>query len=519
MPELWMPGAVRVPSSRKITLNRNAFRICTWHTFECPYSWGIVQAAQYLINQASEATFVLHPRTGEVAQLQPVNVGARTLRAGACVTNAFGTIHVQIEVIGYARQPFTSDLTAAGRAGLRDLLEFLHSHGIPYQWATGVRPPVYPGPGVRRIYPTRSGHYFHAGWPCNDHGDPGAIADLWTAAGIGDAPRPAPLPPPAKPIRAGSVWEVVGINANDPDGGLVIRTDPGITQGTYGSPIPNGTRWHATGQGSGPWIQGRTDWMLSNGAAPMWVHSGYLDPVTVTDGPVYETTADRLNIRTGPGSGHGIYGSSMVRGTTWYGTGLVVSGWVQGRSPWMQANNVPPQWVSGDWLREKSDQDVRTIQTLLVSLGHDLDVDGRWGDITEAAARTYAKDFAYPGDVTDHSALITHLEDTMSKIDTLIAKIDELAAPIPLARGTREALGTDLTEMSRDKALELALRASSRAHGTAKGLEAAFATLASQIGGVDVEAVTAAARQGAEDALESVTIEVTAAATATQEEE
>ena len=39
--------------------------------------------------------------------------------------------------------------------------------------------------------------------------------------------------------------------------------------------------------------------------------------------------------------------------------------------------------------------------------------------LTEADARIYAGDYGYAGDVTDHSALLTHLEDTMSKIDEL----------------------------------------------------------------------------------------------------
>src|SRR5690606_21179477 len=50
------------------------------------------------------------------------------------------------------------------------------------------RPPVYPGPGVTKRQPTMSGHFHHAGWVVNNHGDPGRIADPWAIA----PPKPAP---------------------------------------------------------------------------------------------------------------------------------------------------------------------------------------------------------------------------------------------------------------------------------------------------------------------------------------
>ena len=179
MPDLFMPGAIRIESPRRNPLNGNGFRLLTWHTMECPYSWTVEQALRFLIQQGSEA-FVFHPLTGEWGQCQPMDTGARTLKApGGIATNRFGTVHQQVEVIGYAKRPWTEDLTTDGRDGLARGLDFFRSWGIPDQWAFDTPPPAYPGPGVKRAYPSRSGHAYHAGWIGNDHGDPGAIAAPW----------------------------------------------------------------------------------------------------------------------------------------------------------------------------------------------------------------------------------------------------------------------------------------------------------------------------------------------------
>lgn len=192
MPDLWMPGAIRIESDRRNPLNNNGYRLITWHTFECPYSVSVETALKILIKNGSEA-FVFHPITGQWGQCQPMDTGARTLEApGGIATNRFGSVHQQVEVVGYARQPWTSDLTPEGKAGLARGLEFFRSWGIPDQWAFDTPPPAYPGPGVKRAYPSRSGHAYHAGWIGNDHGDPGAIAAPWTFAPTAQAPKPDP---------------------------------------------------------------------------------------------------------------------------------------------------------------------------------------------------------------------------------------------------------------------------------------------------------------------------------------
>ena len=188
-----LPGVSHIPSSRRVTMRRTGERIHTWHTFQSKgYGWSAARGARYLIQMAYEAHFVFHPTSGELVQLLPVSSGARTLKAQNVTSNNHGTVHIQTEVIGDAHRPFTSDLTPNGKRGLGYLMDFLRSHGISDRWVGGVRPPAYPGPGVKRFMPLpgESGHTHHAAWRGNDHGDPGAIADPWRLI-----PGPAPERP------------------------------------------------------------------------------------------------------------------------------------------------------------------------------------------------------------------------------------------------------------------------------------------------------------------------------------
>ena len=193
MPDLWLPGALRVPGNNGLIAGAGGGkgkRFHTWHSFEAPYTFSpdCLAAARYLNTQSSTATFCFHPTTGAIAQLLPANQAARTLRVNDGTkfadVNRYGDVHMQTEVIAFAKRPFTLDLTEDGRRGLEKLVNFLRSWGIPDQWAwAGQAPPAYPGGSVRRRWPDQSGHAYHSGWPVNDHGDPGAIAAPWTVLG------------------------------------------------------------------------------------------------------------------------------------------------------------------------------------------------------------------------------------------------------------------------------------------------------------------------------------------------
>lgn len=209
-PSPWMPFAIQIKSARSVDLNNNGFKLLTWHTMECPYHWGnqsgnysgvTEKALRFLLAQGTEA-FVFHPKTGEWGQCQPMTTGARALLGGKYTTNTFGSVHQQVEVIGYASRPWTLDLTKEGREGLKRGLDFFRSWGIPDQWAFNSPPPAYPGPGVVRAYPSRSGHAYHAGWIGNDHGDPGAISAPWDA--VKGVTSTTPVQPPSTPIVSAS---------------------------------------------------------------------------------------------------------------------------------------------------------------------------------------------------------------------------------------------------------------------------------------------------------------------------
>ena len=196
MADLWIPGVPRIDTSDQGLLlgfggEDEAYH--TWHTFETgakgyDYSYDGLEASRYLISQRSTSHFVLHPTTGALVQLLPANMGARTLRVTDprtgefAETNRRGRVHFQTEVIANAARPFTFDLTRAGLDALTTLMNFLRAHGVPDQWAwTHGAPPIFPGGSVPRRMPDRSGHAYHAGWPVNNHGDPGAIEAPWVA--------------------------------------------------------------------------------------------------------------------------------------------------------------------------------------------------------------------------------------------------------------------------------------------------------------------------------------------------
>ena len=191
MADQWMPGVTRREGSRRGKMLGTGEKLVTWHTSESGYGQPATFWAEYLNKQAIETHFVFHPLTGEIVQSLPASSSARTLRGGAGYqTNRHGSVHFQVEVVGRAAQPWTNDLTPAGKAGLKRLMDYFRSHGVPDRWVGGQRPPRFPGPGITRFMPSSgaSGHTFHAAWRNNDHGDPGAIADPWAVVGGGSTP-------------------------------------------------------------------------------------------------------------------------------------------------------------------------------------------------------------------------------------------------------------------------------------------------------------------------------------------
>ena len=202
--KLWMPSAVALPSTRDGGSMIGTGYRATWHTFEAPYSLAALSGARSLINAGNEVHLVFNPISGQVVNLLPANRAGRGLvnQAGGVQTNRNGVVNVQVEVIGYARAPWTEDLTAAGLVGLKSILSWMDSLGIPRYSPAGPSPATSAGPFPRSLAAwAKSGHFSHAEVPENYHWDHGG-AD-WNVI-LGDtlpviippvvAPKPIPKP-------------------------------------------------------------------------------------------------------------------------------------------------------------------------------------------------------------------------------------------------------------------------------------------------------------------------------------
>lgn len=181
MPDLWFPGAVRIPptNSQKqgLTMMGSGERFFTWHTYEVdPNRLSAEVGARALNAAGTTPTFCFNPLSGVMAQMLPANKGGYTLRNlwGGVDTNFRGTIHMQVEVIAYAAQPFTSYMTPAAWATLARFMDWLDTWGIPRVFPAGQPLGSYDA-AHKRIAPAASGHYGHSQWREQDHWDPGAI--------------------------------------------------------------------------------------------------------------------------------------------------------------------------------------------------------------------------------------------------------------------------------------------------------------------------------------------------------
>lgn len=152
-----------------------------------------------LKDKSAEPQILWDPITDRLGQFMPLNLSGRALRNDTDGTrnNRVGRVCIQIEVIGYAKNPFT-DNWKPGK-NYRAMMAAIRSWGIPDVFPMGP-PPKYPG-GSRRdraIWRGKGGHFCHANVPGNDHGDPGAIspAKLFAAASVTPPSKP-PAPAPA----------------------------------------------------------------------------------------------------------------------------------------------------------------------------------------------------------------------------------------------------------------------------------------------------------------------------------
>lgn len=206
---LWVPGAERItPSLAGGSITSTAPPRVVWHTTEAPSGKPAMfqSMINVLKNKSAEPQILWDPITDRLGQFMPLNVSGRALKNDTDGTrnNRMGRVCIQIEVIGYAKNPFTDDWKPG--KNFRALMAAIRSWGIPDVFPMGP-PPKFPG-GSRRdrtIWRSKGGHYCHANIPGNDHGDPGAIspAKLFAAAGTTPSKPPAPTPAEEEDSMAG----------------------------------------------------------------------------------------------------------------------------------------------------------------------------------------------------------------------------------------------------------------------------------------------------------------------------
>jgi hypothetical protein len=206
---LWVPGAERItPSLAGGSITSTAPPRVVWHTTEAPSGKPAMfqSMINVLKNKSAEPQILWDPITDRLGQFMALNLSGRALKNDTDGTrnNRMGRVCIQIEVIGYAKNPFTDDWKPG--KNFRALMAAIRSWGIPDVFPMGP-PPKFPG-GSRRdrtIWRSKGGHYCHANIPGNDHGDPGAIspAKLFAAAGTTPSKPPAPTPAEEEDSMAG----------------------------------------------------------------------------------------------------------------------------------------------------------------------------------------------------------------------------------------------------------------------------------------------------------------------------
>jgi LysM repeat protein len=119
------------------------------------------------------------PVTDKIAQFGPLTSSGRALRngSGSYRTNRTGKVCIQVEVLGYARSPWTKGFDPAKKPNYRKLIAAMRAHGIPDVWPVG-KPAATAAAATKRpksTWENEGGHYGHSQIVYQDHWDPGAI--------------------------------------------------------------------------------------------------------------------------------------------------------------------------------------------------------------------------------------------------------------------------------------------------------------------------------------------------------
>jgi hypothetical protein len=150
-----------------------------WHTTESPAGGGyFASIAAFLIRVASEPQVIYDPVTDRLGQFGPLTQSGRALaNGGSYRTNRTGKVCIQVEVLGYAKSPWTNDFNPAAKPNYRRLTAAMRAHGIPDSWPVG-KPPANAAAATKRpktTWESKGGHYAHGQVPYQTHWDPGGI--------------------------------------------------------------------------------------------------------------------------------------------------------------------------------------------------------------------------------------------------------------------------------------------------------------------------------------------------------
>ncbi|MFF2571216.1 peptidoglycan-binding protein LysM [Streptomyces sp. NPDC058084] len=179
---VWISGALRLGDGSiggPMDTPGNPPRV-VHHSTESPAGGKYLESVgSYLIRVAAEPQLIYCPVTDRVGQFGPLNQSGRALRNdGSRRTNREGRVCIQIEVLGYAKNPWTNGWDPAKKPGWQKILAAARSWGVPDTFPAGP-PAKYPGPGKSRsrtVWQSKGGHFSHGDVPGNNHGDPGAIS-------------------------------------------------------------------------------------------------------------------------------------------------------------------------------------------------------------------------------------------------------------------------------------------------------------------------------------------------------
>jgi hypothetical protein len=202
-----MPGAKRLwDTTDGGALNGGAPRV-VWQTLGAdPRAMSAGSAAESLDRLGRAPHLVWNPVQGEIVQLIPVLRAGRLLGTPEDLSqmvppqpqaaadelggaNAEGRICVQIGVVAFAWDPFTS----RPMTGLQPILDWLDLWGIPRRWPAGAPAPFPHGLtacGDRRIW-ARGGHFGASQVPGLTAAGPGAIDIAQLTAGAEGRAGPA----------------------------------------------------------------------------------------------------------------------------------------------------------------------------------------------------------------------------------------------------------------------------------------------------------------------------------------